>query len=60
MQILHVRLAATVLTPLRSRLDELGMFPLPIRASRLGERNVARCVVRLALDERESARFATS
>lgn len=50
----------TLLKPLKQRLDELCLFPIPVQASRLGEQNVALGAVRLALDHLESSLFATA
>lgn len=48
----------TLLKPLRRRLDELCLFPMPLEASHLGDQNVALGAIRLALDELESQLFS--
>ncbi|GAB3976427.1 ROK family transcriptional regulator [Actinoallomurus acanthiterrae] len=47
----------TLLKPLKHRLDDLCLFPIPLQASHLGERNVALGAVRLALDHLEEQLF---
>lgn len=47
-----------LLKPLKRRLDELCVFPIPVEASHLGEENVALGAVRLALDALEAPLFA--
>ncbi|NUW35604.1 ROK family transcriptional regulator [Nonomuraea sp. SMC257] len=49
----------TLLKPLRRRLEELCLFPIPVQASHLGEQNVALGAVRQALDHLESPLFTT-
>lgn len=49
-----------LLVPLKRRLDELCMFPIPVEASQLGEQNVALGAVRLALNALEAPLFAGS
>ncbi|WP_419992732.1 ROK family transcriptional regulator [Streptomyces boninensis] len=48
----------TLLKPLRRRLDELLLFPIPVEASRLGDQNVALGAIRVALDELEHQLFS--
>lgn len=50
----------TLLKPLRRRLDELCLFPIPVQTSHLGEQNVALGAVRLALDHLEDQLFTTT
>ncbi|WP_433304540.1 ROK family protein [Actinoplanes sp. CA-030573] len=46
-----------LIKPLKQRLDELCLFPIPVQASFLGEQNVALGAVRLALDHLEEEYF---
>ncbi|GAA1005448.1 ROK family transcriptional regulator [Streptomyces rhizosphaericus] len=47
----------TLLEPLRRRLHELCLFPIPVEASHFGDQNVAMGAIRLALDELERQLF---
>jgi len=48
-----------LLRPLKARLDELCMFPIPVEASSLGDHNVALGAVRLALHALEGPLFTS-
>ncbi|MEV6013795.1 ROK family protein [Streptomyces sp. NPDC051976] len=48
-----------LLKPLRRRLHDLCMFPIPVESSHLGEQNVALGALRLALEDVEGRLFTT-